>query len=295
MVMYSYICLPKLVQNRSGSFGINSRYLSHHLAIISMIFIEFSSLSLLCWTDLRWTTSFIIMVVVPVLASSSLVSCSTSWIALCTVLISICNPVLLQKIVEVAKSISITCIESVPSELSHLALSHKFDFFHLSSRKLHLSWVDCSRSSHVTIVRLLSRLHITIIVIIIDRWRVLFGASSLSILLGYSSFELMDSSLLKFLSHYFFLFEPGILLLSFFIHKLRASTWGCRRLTFAFLVSRFSVWSCHVKHHIIKIVIYIVILLLIVIIATSCRFRWILQLNINHLIILEVHVFFDEI
>mgnify|MGYP007026641975 FL=1 len=133
MVMDSDICLPKLVQNRSGSFGIDSRYLSHHLAIISMIFIEFSSLCLLCWTDLRWTTSFIIMVVVPVLASSSLVSCSTSWIALCTVLISICNSVLLQKIVEVAKSISITCIESVPSELSHLALSHKFDFFHLSS------------------------------------------------------------------------------------------------------------------------------------------------------------------
>ena len=132
MVMSSDICLPKLVQNRSGSFGIDSRYLSHHLAIISMIFIEFSSLCLLCWTDLRWTTSFI-MVVVPVLASSSLICCSTSWIALCTVLISICNSVLLQKIVEVAKSISITCIESVPSELSHLALSHKFDFFHLSS------------------------------------------------------------------------------------------------------------------------------------------------------------------
>ena len=144
-------------------------------------------------------------------------------------------------------------------------------------------------------MRLLSRLHITIVVIIIDRWRILFGASSLSILLGNSSFELMDSSLLKLLSHNFFFFEPGILLLSFFIYKLRASTWGSWRLTFALLISSFSIWSCHVKHHIIKIIIYIVILLLIVIIATSLRFRWILQLNINHLVILKVHIFFDEI
>lgn len=133
MIMGCDICLPKLVQNRSRSFGINCRYLSHHLAIISMVFIKFSSLSLFCWTDLRWTTSFIIMVVLPILASSSLICWSTSWITCCTVLISICYSILLQKIVEVAESISITCIESVPSELSHLALSHKFDFFHLSS------------------------------------------------------------------------------------------------------------------------------------------------------------------
>jgi hypothetical protein len=131
MVMGCDICLPKLVQNRSGSFGINSRYLSHHLAIICVVFIEFSSLSLFCRTDLRWTSSFI-MIMLPVFASSSLICCSASWITLSTVLISICNPILLQKIVEVAKSISITCVESVPSELSHLALSHKFDFFHLS-------------------------------------------------------------------------------------------------------------------------------------------------------------------
>ena len=144
MVVSSNICLPKLVQNRSGSFGINSRYLSHHLAIICMVLIEFSSLSLFCWADLRWTSSFIVMVMVPILASSSLVSWPSSWIASCTVLVSVCNPILLQKIIEVAKSISITCIKSVPSELSHLALSHKFDLFHLSSRKLHLSWVHCS-------------------------------------------------------------------------------------------------------------------------------------------------------
>ena len=63
--------------------------------------------------------------------SEALLSAETAVIAV-LVLISICNPILLQKIVEVAKSISITCEESVPSELSHLALSHKFDFFHLS-------------------------------------------------------------------------------------------------------------------------------------------------------------------
>ena len=97
MVMVSNICLTKLIKNWSGSFGVNSRYLSHYLAIVRMVaIIKFSSLSLLRWTYLRGATSFVIMIVVPVLSSSCLVCWTPSRVAHCTILLIVSHSIFFQ-------------------------------------------------------------------------------------------------------------------------------------------------------------------------------------------------------
>ena len=76
--------------------------------------------------------------IIPVLSSSSLIS----WATPLVVLLVITDPVLFQKTIEVAKSISITCIQSIPPKLSHLALSHELHLIHLSRCELDLGWIN---------------------------------------------------------------------------------------------------------------------------------------------------------
>lgn len=144
-------------------------------------------------------------------------------------------------------------------------------------------------------MRLFSWLHVTIIVVVIRRRRILLSASSLSILLGNSSLQLVDGSLLELLSHKLLFSEPSILLFTFIIDKLCSSVGCCWRLTFTFSSSWFRIWSCHFKHNIIKVVVLLLFLLLTSVVICTCWFRWILQLHIYHLIVLELHVFLNEI
>lgn len=100
MIMISNVCLPKLVQDRSWSFSVYSRYLSHYLAIVGMAaLIELCSLRLLGGTNL-WGTSSLIsgVIMLPVLSSTRLVwwAIVPSRIADCTVLLIVSYSILLQ-------------------------------------------------------------------------------------------------------------------------------------------------------------------------------------------------------
>lgn len=105
--------------------------------------IELRSLRLLGWTNLRRTSSLIGMIMLPILTSTCLISRATapSRIAHGTILLIVSDSILFQKLVEIAKSVSITCVESISSELSHLSLGHELDLIHLGRSELHLSWV----------------------------------------------------------------------------------------------------------------------------------------------------------
>lgn len=132
MIMVSNVCLAELVQDWSRSFGVNGRYLRHHLAIISMGTLgEFRTLGLFGGADLIWTI-LVIVVMLPVLASSCFVG--IVWpirVADCAVLHIISYSILLQQYIEEPLAISVTGIKSIPSELSHFTLSHYLNFFQL--------------------------------------------------------------------------------------------------------------------------------------------------------------------
>lgn len=65
-----------------------------------MILVEFCALRLLGWTDLGWTPSLV--VIIPVLARFCI--CGVA------ILLVISNPVLFKKLIEIVKSIPITCV-----------------------------------------------------------------------------------------------------------------------------------------------------------------------------------------
>ena len=142
-------------------------------------------------------------------------------------------------------------------------------------------------------MRLLSGLHITIIIVIIGRWNILFGRSGLSILLGDSHLELIDGSLLKLLPHGLLFSEPRVPLVALTMAMSPKSGW---RLWWILTlgVRWLSIGRRHFKHNIIKVVLDL--LLLGVVGATTARgFGWILQLHVDELVVLQVHVLLDEV
>jgi hypothetical protein len=288
VVVVSDVGLTELVQNRPGPLGIDSRYLCHDLAIVYVAALnEFSALRLLVGTDLGGAPSLVSVVVLPILS----IGLIGSVVPICTrvadgaILLVIGDPVLLEKDVEETQAVSITRVEPVPPELSHLALSHVLDFLHLRRCQLNLCWVDCAGGTHVALMRLLSWLHVTIVIVIFDRRWICFAASSLSILLGDSSLELVDGSLLEFLAHELLISEPGILLLALLIDKSLPSGWCLRWLILALGISMLRIGCSHIEHDVVEVVNVILILLLIIIIA-SCLLRWIFQLHIYDLVFL---------
>lgn len=240
MIMVSNISLTELVQNWSGPFGVNSRYLSHYLSIVSMItIIILLSLRLFNWTNFRGTSSFIV-VVIPIFSSISFVSiivASQTWIAMNTVLLIVRYSILFKKHIEESQPVSVISKKSISSELPHFSLSHYFDFLHLGWSKLDLSWVDGAGSSKIRVVGLFSWIEVTVIVVVVHLRRILFRISGLSVLLSDSCLELMDSTLFKFLTHDFFFTEPWVSILSILIHVGLASCRSWWRLTFTFLSS----------------------------------------------------------
>lgn len=106
-----------------------------------MVFVEFCALRLFSWTDLRRTSSLIV-VIFPILAF-----CCIAIVTIPRILLVISNSILFEKLVEVIESISITCLETVSSKLSHFTLSHLLYLFHLCRGKLYLSSIDGIRAS----------------------------------------------------------------------------------------------------------------------------------------------------
>ena len=105
MVVATDISLAELIEDRPRSLGVDSRYLSHNLAVVCMrAVIKLGSLRLLMRTNLLRAHSFGSMTI-PVL-STSLGGTASASIALLVVHDSI----LLEKLIEVLDSVSIASI-----------------------------------------------------------------------------------------------------------------------------------------------------------------------------------------
>jgi len=135
MCLSSMVCLAKLVEDRSGSFCINCRYLSHHLSIVCMRAVgEFGTSTLFGGTYLWWRSTLSTMGIIPIFTLTCLVwwRASSLRIALLAVLLIISNSVSSEHVTMELQTISITCVKSISFKLLHLAVSHLFCFFNLS-------------------------------------------------------------------------------------------------------------------------------------------------------------------
>lgn len=97
MIVVADICLTKLVEDWSRSFGIDGRYLSHDLAIVRMAtLVELSSLGLFSGTHFRWTI-LVVVIMVPILSSTCLICSATSSprVAHCAILLVVCDSIIL--------------------------------------------------------------------------------------------------------------------------------------------------------------------------------------------------------
>jgi hypothetical protein len=99
----------------------------------------------------------------------------------------------------------------------------------------------------------------------------------------------MNSSLLQLLTHNLLFAEPGVLWLTLLIHILAGDTcrwrgWWLRTLALGW--SRLGIGWLHVKHDIIEVIIHLWILFRSGISTGTSGFRWILELNVNDLVVL---------
>ena len=104
----------------------------------------------------------------------------------------------------------------------------------------------------------------------------------------------MNGALFKLFAHEFLFTEPRILLLALLIDVGWPSIGRGWRLILALGVSCFGVGSSHIKHNVVEIIIQILIFLLVIIIIAS-GLRWIFKLDINDLVLLQLHVLFNEV
>jgi len=135
MSLSSVVCLPKLIENWSGSFCINCWYLSHNLSVVCMRTVsEFSTSSLFSWTNFLRRSALGSVSMIPVLALARFIWwwVTTSWVALIAILLVVSNSVSSEHISMELQSISVTCVKSISSKLFHFTVSHLFGFFNLS-------------------------------------------------------------------------------------------------------------------------------------------------------------------
>ena len=147
------------------------------------------------------------------------------------------------------------------------------------------------------------RLQITIVVVVLSRLRRCL-ASRLSVLLSNSALQLIDGTFLELLAHHFFFAEPGILGLTGLVHVRRVIL-RVRRLWMPLgtlgSVGLLGVRSRHVKHNVVKLFVglaWSIDVRCLRLARTSCASAsalGLLCLHVNILIVLQWHVFLDEI
>lgn len=220
--MRSDIALAYLVEDGPGTLGVDGRDLCHDLAVVvvGVIVVLARRGLLLRRADLLCTGAFGAVAVVPVLALVRLVGRATALsclIALEAVLLVVVNSAPPEHFSKSTDSVSITGIQSVPPELSELAVGHLLGLLDLLRIELDLSRIDSVGATVALGVALLWGLQVTIVVVILGS---LCGrlAASLSVLLSDSALELVDGALFELLAHYFLFAEPCILGLARFIY-----------------------------------------------------------------------------
>ena len=118
------------------------------------------------WTYLRWAHSL------SIIASFSIVSpirwYTIMWLTKLRLinLLIIMNSDLLQLCLKQVDPISVTSVESIFSELLHLAIGHLLGFFDLLGIELDLTWVDgsCCSSINISIWFKIVWIHVAIVI-----------------------------------------------------------------------------------------------------------------------------------
>lgn len=132
-------------------------------------------------------------------------------------LLVINDSIFLKRISQITHSVSVICIESISSELSHFTLGHLFSLLNLLRIQLNLRWIYGTTAPTVDFrsINFIVRVYITVIVVLFW-WRSILIACS--ILLSNSILKLIDCTFLQFLSHYLFFSEPSVFGLPIFIN-----------------------------------------------------------------------------
>lgn len=300
--------LPVVVQDGPRALGVDCRDLRHHLAIIvvRVVIVLARSGLLLRRTDLLRARSLGAVAVVPVLALVRFVrrvSALRCLIALVTVLLLIMHSTPPEHVGKSSDTVPVAGVEPVPPELSQFPVSHLLGLFNLLRIELNLRGINCIRATVSLCISFVRWLEVAIVIVILG-WLGRSLASCLSILLGNPALELVDGALLELLAHLLLLAEPGVLGLASLIHvsSVVLRVWGLRvPLRALRRVRLLRVRSCHIEHHIIQLLvglswrINVWRLRLSRASSAAATALWLLSLDIDVLIILQRHVFLDEI
>ena len=214
------------------------------------------------------------------------------------------HPALLEDISECSNSVPVTSVEPVAPELPQLSISHLLRFLDLLGIELNLGGIDSVRAATMhLVVSFVWWLHITIIVVVLGGLRSSLAAC-LPILLSNSTLELIDGAFLQFLAHDLFFPEPCVLRLPRLVHIscVVLRIWRLWMPLRAFGgVGLLRVWSCHVEHHVVKLFVSIAgwvdvgRLRFSRASGSSTAALGLLCLHIDVLIVLQWHVFLDEV
>ena len=222
-------------------------------------------------------------------------------------LLVINDSIFLKRISQITHSVSVICIESISSELSHFTLGHLFSLLNLLRIQLNLRWIYGTTAPTVDFrsINFIVRVYITVIVVLFW-WRSILIACS--ILLSNSILKLIDCTFLQFLSHYLFFSEPSVFGLPIFINihtcwivSAVIVHWSLWMTAFCFIrvsmPASLMMRCCHVKHCVIKFIIFFFSLSWggsTPDTTSRTEFR-IFRMHINVLIFSNGHVFLGEI
>lgn len=212
----SNIRLIKLIQDRAATFIIDVAYLSHDLDISKKPINQpersgSTYLLILVRADLGSRRALrAVAVVVPVLGCIRLVGRTVSIVEVGRILLIVGHASLFQCLSQVVDPVAITRVQAVSAELAQLTVRHLFGLLDLLRVQLNLCGVHSVRAN-MDVVLVVRRLHIRVVVVVLDWLGCNVLVASLPILLSYSTLELVDGTFLKLLAHEILLAEPRIL------------------------------------------------------------------------------------
>lgn len=247
------VSLVELVQIGSRTLCINCWYLSHYLSVVrvrAVVLLLWSCTTCFVRADFWGTRSSVVVVFV--------LTCSVRRI---TVIVPYVEYILIvnyshffEEIVKELESFSVTLMQSVSSKLFKFSIGDLFCLFNLSRVQLDLCGVDSSSCwwQEIVIWFHIIWVDITVVIRMMNFLGVILWISSSFVLLCNSTLELGDRTFFKFFPHLLLFFKPGVFGLPLFVDIVVAfhpDTWS-----FDFDMGRLCIWSCHVKHEVIKII-----------------------------------------
>lgn len=224
-------------------------------------------------------------------------------VALQAVLLVVVNSASPEHFCQGSNSVPVAGIEPIAPELPELAVGHLLGLLDLLWIELNLRGIDGVRAAVSAVGFLVWRLQIAIVVVVLSRLRRCL-ASGLTVLLSNSALQLIDGTFLQLFAHHFLFAEPGVLRLAGLVHVRRVilrvgRLWMPLRALGS--VGLLGVRSRHVKHNVVKLFVglaWSVDVRRLRLARASCASAaalGLLCLHVDILIVLQRHVFLDEI